>query len=365
MATPRDPSRRLVQAVTARGAAGVVAALRDALGSDVALFDLQGSSLAAAPARTIWDFASVLAAANEPGMLSSVTAKRVHSEGDAVGILAANTPEDPQRLMDIAVDLIALEIGRLRARQEGRRELTQHVLEDVIEGRSTGTTNRSNLQQLGMDPERRFRVLLGQSADPARPPTTPWSLQSLMSEKGEPFIRAVIDDRLLMLVPDDPVVDLLAGTMLQHLSERGKPAAVGVSSAHRGPDGIRIGYFEALDAVSAGPGIQRSAVVDLGRLLTVTSTQVPVRRIAETMLEPLLTYDAKHGSELIKTLRVYLASDRHVATSAEVLCVHRNTLRYRLHQVEELLGEDVWATRRVTNVWLALEALELRPAESE
>lgn len=366
MAAPKDPGRRLVQAVTARGVAGVVSALREALERDAALFDLQGSSLAAAPARTLWDFTAVLRAANEADPASSVLARRVYADGEPVAILAVHTDADPLRLLDIAVDLLALEIGRLRARQEGRRELTQHVLEDVIAGRSWGQGAEANLRQLGLDPARGFRVLLGQGGGPRlRASSTPWSLQALMSEKGEPFIRAVVDHRLIMLVPDDPIVDLLAATMMQHLSERGPGAAVGISSAHTGAEGIRIGYFEALDAVTAGTGIQRSAVVDLGRLLTLTSTQIPVRRIARTMLAPLLDYDARHGSDLVRTLKVYLETDRQVSVSAEQLCVHRNTLRYRLRQVEELLGADVWSTRRVANVWLALEALELRADESE
>jgi purine catabolism regulator len=102
-------------------------------------------------------------------------------------------------------------------------------------------------------------------------------------------------------------------------------------------------------------------VVDLGRLLTLTSTQIPVQEIAQAMLEPLLSYDDRHNSELVQTLRVYLASDRNVGSSAEQLFVHRNTLRYRLRQVEELLGPDIWTTRRVTNLWLALEALDQGP----
>jgi purine catabolism regulator len=286
-------------------------------------------------------------------------AQRVYADGEPAAILAANTGDDPDRLTDIAVDLLSMEIGRLRARQEGRRELTQHVLEDIIAGRSWGPGNDAQMRQLGFDPTRRFRVLLGQAGgSPHRAPTTPWSLQSLMSGQGEPFVRCTLDNRLVVLVPDDPIVDLLASTMLQHLSDRAPESSVGVSSGHVGADGIRIGYFEALDAVSAGPGIQRSAVVDLGRLLTLTSTQVPVREIAQAMLEPLLSYDARHGSELVQTLRVYLASDRNVGSSAEQLFVHRNTLRYRLRQVEELLGPDIWTTRRVTNLWLALEALE-------
>jgi purine catabolism regulator len=59
------------------------------------------------------------------------------------------------------------------------------------------------------------------------------------------------------------------------------------------------------------------------------------------VLAPLLTADARSGSDYIHTLRVFHSCHRHVATAAEQLHIHVNTLRHRLRKIEELLDADL------------------------
>jgi sugar diacid utilization regulator len=59
------------------------------------------------------------------------------------------------------------------------------------------------------------------------------------------------------------------------------------------------------------------------------------------VLGPLLASDARSGSDYVHTLKVFHACHRHVATAAEQLHVHVNTLRHRLRRIEELLGVDL------------------------
>jgi DNA-binding PucR family transcriptional regulator len=59
------------------------------------------------------------------------------------------------------------------------------------------------------------------------------------------------------------------------------------------------------------------------------------------VLAPLLKADARSGSDYIHTLRVFHSCHRHVATAAERLHVHVNTLRHRLRKIEELLEVDL------------------------
>ena len=59
------------------------------------------------------------------------------------------------------------------------------------------------------------------------------------------------------------------------------------------------------------------------------------------VLGPLLTADSSSGSDYVHTLKVFHSCHRHVATAAEQLHVHENTLRHRLRRIEELLGVDL------------------------
>ncbi len=58
-------------------------------------------------------------------------------------------------------------------------------------------------------------------------------------------------------------------------------------------------------------------------------------------LGPLLTYDREFGPDLIDTLVVFLKENGQAVKTAEKLFIHRNTLKYRLQRVEEILGLDL------------------------
>lgn len=48
-------------------------------------------------------------------------------------------------------------------------------------------------------------------------------------------------------------------------------------------------------------------------------------------------FQKKQGFQLIHTLRIFLVNGRNIALTAEQLFIHRNTLTYRIHQIEHTL----------------------------
>ncbi|MFZ3150599.1 MAG: helix-turn-helix domain-containing protein [Anaerolineaceae bacterium] len=58
-------------------------------------------------------------------------------------------------------------------------------------------------------------------------------------------------------------------------------------------------------------------------------------------IETLEKYDLKNGSELLKTLHTYLLNERSVIETANELFIHRNSLRYRLEQINNLIHVDL------------------------
>lgn len=65
-----------------------------------------------------------------------------------------------------------------------------------------------------------------------------------------------------------------------------------------------------------------------------------LRQFVDEQIGALLAYDQCHGTELVKTLEVFLASGQSKQEAAKSLFIHRQTLYYRLEQISELLGED-------------------------
>jgi len=87
-----------------------------------------------------------------------------------------------------------------------------------------------------------------------------------------------------------------------------------------------------------------------------------------TLLEPLVAYDTEHGSELLRTLDVFLSTCGQWSSSAAELGVHVNTLRYRLSRIEKCTGRDLSSMADRADFYVALRAddprLDSRPRDS-
>jgi len=58
------------------------------------------------------------------------------------------------------------------------------------------------------------------------------------------------------------------------------------------------------------------------------------------ILGELENYDAQYKSELVETLDVYLSCNGNISLTADQLFVHRNTLKYRIKKIQEILRID-------------------------
>lgn len=63
-------------------------------------------------------------------------------------------------------------------------------------------------------------------------------------------------------------------------------------------------------------------------------------------------FDARQGTEYVKTLKTYISCRNTVAAAAE-LHIHRNTMNYRLQKIQEITGCDVEAGDNLYKLWLS------------
>ena len=80
-----------------------------------------------------------------------------------------------------------------------------------------------------------------------------------------------------------------------------------------------------------------------------------VRFFCQTVLQELAYPEDASLTELRKTLHVYLDSQCEIARTASALFVHRNTVKYRIQRVEEILGLAVNSPENSLNLRIALE----------
>jgi purine catabolism regulator len=82
------------------------------------------------------------------------------------------------------------------------------------------------------------------------------------------------------------------------------------------------------------------------------------REVGRATLAPLVEHDAREGTALLRSVRVWLEHNGQFDAAAQLLGVHRHTLRARIAQAERLLGRDLSTFHARADVWAALLTLD-------
>jgi purine catabolism regulator len=326
--------------LSGQGLSALVDSLRRILGAPVAVVDPQDNLLAGR-----------LPASADPTVLP------VEIEDRVVAYLRCGRPQRSSDVLPYAVALVGLELSRREAVLAGRRQLAGQVLEDLVRSSITTAEAERRLATFGIRAGDDHALVVG-TVDLAGEDLRRHLAASPMLPGAT---TAVLEDCLVAVLGPGGVPQEAAEQMYANLSRRGGgEARVGIGGWYGGMTGLRWSYYEAQEAMSRGAGINERQQMSLSGLL-LASEDVPMRELAEDLLRPLREFDEQHSGPLVATLRAYLDANGSVAAVADRLIVHRNTVRYRLEQIERLIGQPVDSTATQVQLWLALAAIELRP----
>lgn len=243
--------------------------------------------------------------------------------------------------------IAALQLSLHRHARETLRREGAETLADLLEGVLDPATARRRLAGIGFggSVELQLAVVRAAAADAA---VDDVRVQRDLDGADGPVVvlRRGRDVLVLLTVADD-----LAGLL------GGRPDVVaGLSRPFRADGPFVVSRREALWAVArARPG----EVVRFGEGTTgwwLPDEQQLLSALVETVLGPVLAYDAAHGGQLLPSVRAWLAHDRRTREAAAALHVHPNTLAYRVRRFEELSGRSLQSTPDLAEVWLALQA---------
>lgn len=87
-------------------------------------------------------------------------------------------------------------------------------------------------------------------------------------------------------------------------------------------------------------------------------------RFVQTTLGPLLQHDHGHHAALTPTLEAWTQTNGNLVAAAQRLNVHRNTLNYRMQQIQTLTGLDLNDAQHRLNIAIALMIWRLSPHQS-
>jgi len=80
-----------------------------------------------------------------------------------------------------------------------------------------------------------------------------------------------------------------------------------------------------------------------------------MRNLYEETLYKLEKYDEKNSSTLLETLEVYLEKQKNIGLAAEYLYIHRNTMKYRIKRIEEILDCDLKDDNIIFHITLCIK----------
>lgn len=78
-----------------------------------------------------------------------------------------------------------------------------------------------------------------------------------------------------------------------------------------------------------------------------------------TTLKPLVDYDNKKSTELVKTLEAYFMFNGNLTRMSEHLYTHYNTILYRINRINEITGMSLDDSNDRLNLEIALKIREL------
>ncbi len=146
------------------------------------------------------------------------------------------------------------------------------------------------------------------------------------------------------------------------------PVTVGSAGPARGPVALAAAAAEATRCVrtllALGRAGQGASLPDLGFVGQLIGDRTDLEGYVHATLGPVLDYDARRGTDLVRTLRAYFDSGTNLTRAKEQLHVHVNTVVQRLERISSLLGEDWQQPERALEIQVALRLHQLHESRA-
>jgi len=143
--------------------------------------------------------------------------------------------------------------------------------------------------------------------------------------------------------------------------------SIGIGKVSDSIDDIKNSYQEAKRAIFIARKFgKRDQVVTydgLGayKLLFSIGDDADLKQFVDQTLGPILKYDREKKNEILtNTIQQYIHCNYNNQKTADSLFIHLNTLKYRLHKIQNIIGIDLHDPETRLNLQLALKILEIK-----
>ncbi len=366
----------LMEMARGHGLGGIASALHRKTGHKVLVLDSSGRILTSAGYR---ESAPVPRDRIVVGHLSSLHGVR-ERHGDCwtaaacpdqtllgwIGILdpAGTLPEFDLLALEQAVSVLTAELLRNRGNPDTEPCSHAQFANELLDG-CDGRRMHTYATALGYDLNRAHRAIAVESGVSSEVAVESVERAARANGVRSPLV-AWRSDRAILVAP----VELSSEQFVESLTAAlGTTARIGIGSTCP-IEAVGQSLTEALFTLELGSTVDCDQPVtsfgDLGvwKILVDSSDPQELHAFVTEWIGTLIEYDGVHGTELVKTLTVYLKGSCAVEAAATALYVHRNTLRYRLTKIAQLIGRDIgdadqrFQLELACRAWMVLQALE-------
>ncbi len=139
---------------------------------------------------------------------------------------------------------------------------------------------------------------------------------------------------------------------------------IGMGRVYKGLNNVNRSFSDAVKAIRIGKAIIDEKIVafdELGifKILCQDFLMEELEDFYNTTLKPLVDYDNKKSTELVKTLEAYFEYNGNLTRMSEKLYTHYNTILYRINRINEITGMDLDNPNDRLNLEIALKISEL------
>ena len=293
--------------------------------------------------------------------------------GAAVGAIVLADPvltagEAERVVLEHATTALAMEVARVQSLEESLARVRSNLVLKLVSDEDTAAA-LSQAQALGYDLGRAHRVVAIKC--PANPAVDSeiflHAVRRAADAAGAATLIAARLTEVIMLAQADVAWELFHASV--EAEARGPGCSIGVGGRCLQAGDFPRSHREAQLALRIQQAVGSTGKVtvfdDLGvyQVLATEADTSAMEAFVRDWLGALLSYDAVHGAQLVRTLTEFLDCGGSYAAATAALAVHRSTLKYRLRRIREVSGHDLgvpdthFNLQVATRAWRTLQAL--------
>ncbi|MCF3960100.1 PucR family transcriptional regulator [Streptomyces fuscigenes] len=273
----------------------------------------------------------------------------VRPHGEILGVLALvdarrEADEHTKLALEDAASSLAREMDHERRLAEMELRLHGELADDLLRGTDEASACARCLAA-GIDVYRCHYIVVVQWSNRRSDASFAGTVARAASVVGMRSVLARRADHVVLVTDEESHPHALYEAIAREAGTHS--GAVGVSSRCDALDSIPHHYQEALRALKVGltsghrGGVTFYDELGLYRILGPGSGYGEMETFVHDWLGQLIDYDSRHHTALVETLSRYFDCGGNYSATAEILVIHRSTLRYRLQRIRDITGRDL------------------------